>query len=74
VIFSNSLLQVSEWYDVVIFTAGVDCYAEAIVKNIDPHNKFIKAIYHRAVIFYFILFYFMHLIMLTTTTTAHETS
>jgi Dullard-like phosphatase family protein len=41
------LSSISEYYDVVIYTASEREYAHAVVRLIDPSRKYIKQIYHR---------------------------
>jgi CTD small phosphatase-like protein 2 len=45
--FSRSLEKMSEKFEVITFTASQECYAEALLKIIDPEKKFIKHRYYR---------------------------
>ena len=41
------LKKVSEWYCVVLFTASLETYANAIINKIDPRHKYIQKRYFR---------------------------
>ena len=39
------LYQVTEWFDVVIFTAGEKIYADSVINAIDPYGRIKKRLY-----------------------------
>lgn len=41
------LVDVSKYYDIVIYTASEKEYANAVVNILDPNRKFISEIFHR---------------------------
>ena len=43
------LSQVSKWYDVVVFTAGLYDYANPIVDDLDPERDIVKKRFFRDV-------------------------
>lgn len=44
---NNFLKYLSRYYEIVIFTAGIEDYAHAVLDVIDPYRKYIKYILDR---------------------------
>ena len=45
--FFNSLLQVSQWYELVVFTASMEIYGTAVADKLDGNKGILRRRYYR---------------------------
>lgn len=48
------LLQVSKWYDLVIFTASMEIYGAAVADKLDNNRGILTKRYYRQVLIFYI--------------------
>lgn len=47
--FLSNLLQVSQWYELVVFTASMEIYGSAVADKLDNSRSILKRRYYRQV-------------------------
>lgn len=50
-------VQVSQWYDLVVFTASMEVYGSAVADKLDRNKGILKRRYYRQVMIFNILIY-----------------
>jgi TFIIF-interacting CTD phosphatase-like protein len=48
-VFLSTLLQVSQWYELVVFTASMEIYGSAVADKLDNSRSILKRRYYRQV-------------------------
>lgn len=48
-VFPSNLLQVSQWYELVVFTASMEIYGSAVADKLDNSRSILKRRYYRQV-------------------------
>lgn len=42
------LVEISQLYEIIVFTAGKECHADPLIKAIDKHNKYFSGVLYRS--------------------------